>query len=334
MKNNLLLAALIVLTVAACRKDETNKFDGPSLEEQNSGFSITSPLVISKSSVNFSAGETVYFTAGMSKTSDWKITITGQSSGAVKVIEGTSKTILASDATWEGSTTQLPIFKNEVCKVQLTFAGESDTLSGTVTVTGIKANSGYVIADFETGLNTGWGFFAQSGANMDFQIRTDAAAPQGGSYLNLAGKVDWDWLIGLVNFKASADGHVTFPLTSNPNNSYFNAMIYGDPTLKNSIVLFQFQEDENGDGTFTPASDDEYDVEIKVTWTGWKLISLKYSDIVTLVNGAAATPAGNKQHNPDKISQINMLHLANPSSGIAKSKVDYIIFTENAPLKP
>jgi hypothetical protein len=111
-------------------------------------------------------------------------------------------------------------------------------------------------------------------------------------------------------------------------------MVYGEPGLINSIVLFQFQEDENGDGTFTATSDDQYDVEIKVDWTGWKLISIKYSDLATLVNGAPSTPNGNQQHNPDKIKQINMLHLANPSSGFAKAKLDYIIFTENGPLNP
>ena len=36
----------------------------------------------------------------------------------------------------------------------------------------------------------------------------------------------------------------------------------------------------------------------------------------------------------NKIKTINMLHLANPNSGFAKSKLDYIIFTENGPLVP
>jgi hypothetical protein len=270
----------------------------------------------------------------MSKTSNWKIKITGQTSGAVKEITGTSKTIALNDAIWNGSTSQLPMFRNEICAIQLTFVGESDTIVDQVKITGVKSNSGYVIADFENGLNSGWTSFIQQGANMDFQIKTDNFAPQGDDYLNMAGTVNWDWLIGLINFKASADGFVTFPLNPNGNNLYFNAMVYGEPGLLNSIVLFQFQEDENGDGTFTASSDDQYDVEIKVDWVGWKLISIKYSDLVTLVNGAPSSPNGNQQHNPDKIKQINMLHLANPLSGPAKTKLDYIIFTENGPLNP
>jgi hypothetical protein len=335
MKTLKFIVALIVLgiTFSACRKDAP-KFDGPSLEELNGGFSILDPFYVSRDSVDFSSGETVYFTCGMSKTSNWKIKITGQTSGAVKEITGTSKTIALNDAIWSGSTSQLPMFRNEICAIQLTFVGESDTIVDQVKITGVKSNSGYVIADFENGLNSGWTSFIQQGANMDFQIKTDNFAPQGDDYLNMAGTVNWDWLIGLINFKASADGFVTFPLNPNGNNLYFNAMVYGEPGLLNSIVLFQFQEDENGDGTFTASSDDQYDVEIKVDWVGWKLISIKYSDLVTLVNGAPSSPNGNQQHNPDKIKQINMLHLANPLSGPAKTKLDYIIFTENGPLNP
>lgn len=308
--------------------------DGPSLEEIYGVFGVTETLYISKDSVDFSAGQTVYFTAAMTKTSDWKITITGQTSGAIKIITGTSKAIEINDALWDGSTTLFPIFKAEMCDVELTFDGEVDTLTGTIKILAPKINSGYLITDFESGFDPGWSSFIQSGANMDFQIHTDATAPQGGSYFNMAGEVNWDWLIGLVNFKASADGYVTYPLGTNPNNVYFNAMIYGEPGLPNSLIIFQFQEDENGDGTYNATSDDEYAIEIPIDWEGWKLVTLKYNDIITMSGGNPVTPNGNNQHNADKIKQINMLHLANPTSGFAKSKIDYIIFTDNSPLKP
>ena len=66
----------------------------------------------------------------------------------------------------------------------------------------------------------------------------------------------------------------------------------------------------------------------------WKLISVKYTDLVTLVNGAPGIPKGNKQHNPDRLLKVSLLHLANPTTGFSKSKMDYLIFTENAPLEP
>ena len=69
-------------------------------------------------------------------------------------------------------------------------------------------------------------------------------------------------------------------------------------------------------------------------WEGWKLISMKYSDIFTLVNGSPSTPKGNGLHNPNKLSKISMLHLANPNNGFASTKLDYIMFSNNKPLEP
>ena len=324
----------IVAVLVACRKKEIDKMDGPSLQDLNGQFSVISTLEASKDSVDFSANETVFFTAEFSKTIEWKLNIIGLTSGAVKTIQGTGNALTESLSLWNGSTTSLPLFKSENCKVQLTFTGETDTLIDYVKVTQPKTNAGYVVADFETGFNSGWSSFIQSGADMDFQIKSDITAPQGNAYYNLAGTVDWDWLIGYVYFKASAGGNATFPLNSNPNSVYFNVMVWGDPSLTNSLILFQFQEDDNADGNYTAASEDQYAVEIPVNWTGWKLVSLKYNDIPCLVNGQPAAPAGDGVHNSNKIKQVNMLHLANPASGYAKAKLDYIIFTENGPLNP
>ena len=322
------------ILITACRKDELNVIDGPSLQDLNGAFVIINGLQASKDSVDFSAGESVYFTAEMSKTSEWKLSISGMTSGAVKEFTGISSSVDVNQSLWTGSTTNFPIFKAEMCKVQLTFTGEVDTLTAYVKVMAPKTNTGFLISDFETGFNSGWASFVQLGANMDFQIKSDITAPEGDSYYNMAGTVDWDWLIGLVNFKATAYGSTTLPLSSNPNNVYFNLMVYGEPGLTNSLVLFQFEEDENGDGAFTSASEDMYSLQINVDWVGWKLVSIKYSDIPCLVNGSPAAPSGEGTHQSDKIRQINMLHLANPVSGFAKSKLDYIIFTENGPLIP
>jgi hypothetical protein len=77
-----------------------------------------------------------------------------------------------------------------------------------------------------------------------------------------------------------------------------------------------------------------YSHQISINWVGWKLISIRYSDLVAMVNGAPAAASGNDVFEPNKLMQINMLHLANPKSGYAKSKLDYIIFTQNNPLQP
>jgi hypothetical protein len=335
MKKNLsIFALLIIILGSACRK-KTSTFDGPSIDEIFSDFKVTQTFKADRDSVNFTTGEKVVFTASFNKVVDWKITIKGSTSKGVKMISGTSKTINASNATWNGSITDFPMFSAENCEAKLTIKDVVDTFVIAEKIVGTKKLDGFIIADFENGLNSKWTKFAQTGANMDFQVKTDALAPEGKKYLNMAGTVNWDYLIGLIDFPASAyANNVTFPLNPNPDAVYFNCLIYGIPNTNPSIVLFQFKEDENGDGVFTPASDDEYDLEIKVDWEGWKLISVKYSDITTLVNGAPATPKGNALHNANKLGKISMLHLANPSDGFASSKLDLVMFTENSALQP
>jgi hypothetical protein len=330
-----ILLFLAISLFGACRKKQTT-FAGPSIDEIFSEFTVVEAFKADKDSVNFTTGNNVIFSAKFNKIVDWKITITGAKTKGVKVISGTSKIIDASNATWNGSISKLPMFGIENCEAKLTIKDITDTFTINEKITGTKKINGFILADFETGLSSKWTKFIQTGANMDFQVKADSLAPEGLKYLNMAGTVNWDYLIGLIDFPASAYGTAltTLPLNTNPSSVYFNCMVYGTSSANPSIILFQFKEDENADGTFVPASEDQYDYEIKVDWEGWKLVSVKYSDITSLVNGAPASPKGNGLHNADKISKVSMLHLANPSNGFASSKLDLVMFTENVPLQP
>jgi hypothetical protein len=335
MKNSKILILLCTLAlIGACRKKSTT-FDGPSINDIFSDFKLLQNFKADRDSVNFGTGQNVIFSAAFNKTVEWTITIKGTTSKAIKTITGTSKNIDATNATWNGSTTVLPIFAQENCAVELKIKDVADTYTLTEKIVGVKKNNGFVVADFETGLLTAWTKFFQSGANMDCQVKTDTLAPEGKKYLNMAGTVNWDYLIGLVDFPATAYGTAkTFPLNTNPDGVYFNAMIYGTSAANPTIVLFQFKEDENADGAIDPNKDDQYDYQLNVDWEGWKLVSIKYADLTSLVNGQPATPKGNGLRNPDKLGKISFLHLANPANGFASTKLDYIIFTDNGPLQP
>jgi len=331
MKNQLLFLLALTVLFSSCRKDEEGVIEGPDLNDVYGPFEVVSSLEPSQSNVDYAAGEDVYFTCELSKVIDWQLTITGQTSGAEKIINGTTKLLDFESATWDGSTTYFPMFKAEVCDVMLTFSGESDTLYTIVTIDQPKTNSGFVIADFETGWNPNWTTFIQSGAGMNFNILTTPPAPQKTSYYNMEGTVNWDWLTGLVDFNASAYGSTTIPLSDNGDNLYFNVIVFGAPGVPNgefnSRILFRFDEDENEDGSFNANNEDQWGFEQIIQWEGWKLITFKYSDMEGSGNG------GNI-HNPDKLNKVSVLHLADPSSGHAKSGIDYLIFTEDAPLQP
>jgi hypothetical protein len=333
MKNIFIYCILLSTLFFSCRKNKTT-FDGPSITDLYGDFKLLENFKVNKDSVAFANAETAIFSARFNKVTDWTIRIEGQNSKSVKILSGKSNMIDATNATWDGSTTLLPLFKQEQCKAVLRIAGITDSFVVPIKISSNKKNNGFLIADFENGFNTKWTKFVQTGANMDFNIKADSVAPQENKYLKMAGTVNWDWLIGLIDFNATAYGTANvLPLSTNAEGVYFNCLVYGVPNTNVSKVLFQFKEDENADGTFNAATEDQYDFLIDVTWEGWKLVTVKYADIPALSNGQPTTPKGNALHNPDKIGKISMLHLADPAVGFASCGVDYIIITDK-PLQP
>ncbi len=325
---NILFAALLL---AACERDTSTL--GPNLSDIYGEFKVFENFAVAKPNVNFTTGESEWFTARFSKTVDWEVHIIGQTSGAEKIITGKSGVLDQSNSLWNGSTTVLPMFKAEPCIAILTVPDEQFADTITLTVAGTKVNTGFVVADFESGINPGWTIFKQTGANMSFNIVASPTAAQANNYYDMGGEVDWDYLIGLMDFPSSAYQEPAFPLSSNPANVYFNVFL-GVPTgVTNEIVLFQFREDENGDGIYQ-SNEDMYSLELKNLPEGWQTISVKYADLVALVNGVPSTPAGNALHEPNKLLMVSMLFLADPASGYSQTFMDYIIFTENAPLEP
>ena len=344
-----LVAALSLVALASCKYD-SEIFDGPDLNDLYGDFIIEQTFQANCDSVDFSILlQKVNFSAVFSKPVDWQITITGLSSGAIKTVSGKSKTIDVSNSTWNGSTTVFPMFNKENCAVMLSFPSEPDTLRDTVKIIETKIDAGFLIADFNTGAPTGTSqistygqytsdpptplpptptAFIQSGASMDFKAKNTETVAEGAYYYNMAGTVNWDWAIGLIEFPASTYSLTYFPLGTNPDNVYFNLLVWGEPGISNALLQFSFREDDNGNGVFNSGSDDEAVYEIKnINWVGWKLVSIKYS-------GTTLSTNGNGLYNPEKIVSMRAFLLADPSSGFSKCKMDYMIFTANKPLEP
>lgn len=327
-----IISVLLVITaLSGCRVDE--EFDGPSLNDLYGDFAVISPLQISNDPVDFSTGETTAFTAEFTKNISWTLRITGLETGAIKEISDFSNTLDASNATWNGTTTLLPMFRPELCAVELTFDNEPDTLRDTVLVTGVTNHPGLLLSDFESGTNPGWITFSQSGANMSFTIDDEGASAQGTHYFDIGGTVNWDWLIALIHMPAVAYGGTTFNLSENPAEVFFNSMLFKPSDLNNGIMLFQFREDDNGDGAYSN-NEDMYSYEIAMAENGWNQYSIRYADIPTLINGQPAAALGNGIHEPHKLMQVSALFLANPNSGYANAYLDYLLFTEGSPLIP
>lgn len=309
---------------------------GPNLADIYGPFTIFEDFDASTDKVDFGAGQSVVFSARFNKNVDWEIHVIGQTSGAEKIFSGKSNVINQDNGRWNGSTTNLPMFKNEQCLAFLTVLDEgySDTLGSFITIESVKIDDGFVVADFETGLNPGWIIFKQSGADMSFQIRQSDSAAQAQNFYHMGGAVNFDYLIGYIYFPATAYNEVYFPLPENPDNSYFNVQLSKEEGINNEIILFRFLEDDNGDGVFNTSNEDMYSLELKNINKDWTTISIRYADLQALVNGAPSTPAGNGLREPSKLLKVEVLFLADPSSGYSQTSMDYIIFTENKALEP
>jgi hypothetical protein len=328
----LALSGSVALFLSACERNLTP--DGPNLGDLYGNFEIREGLAVSATTVDFSAGQTVHFTAKTSISADWVLEVRGTTSGSRWRLEGKSKELNAANATWEGQTTQFPTFAAENCAVKLWYVGQPDTLRSTVQVTGTRALEGVVLDAFDApAIQTHWTPFLQTGANMKFTTVNEAPRAQGSSYYRMGGAVAWDWLIGMLDLFAddfnTTDG---FGLPTDATKVYFNGIFKQKAGLSNGIVLLQFREDDNGDGVYQSSNEDLWAVELR-PGANWKLESLKYSDLVTLINGAPASSVGNGIHEPHKLHQVSVLFLANPSSGYAECDADALLFSLNSPAK-
>jgi hypothetical protein len=329
MKNLKFLLLILPFFFASCEKE---KIEGPSLNDLYGELNILESLSIVGDSADFSIGESIYFTASFSKQVDWTIRIKGINSGSVKIISGKSNEINQSNSTWNGSSTLLPFFIAEDCDLELTFEMHDDTIYNQVNVQSAKIYNNentVLITDFENGFNPNFTGFFQAGCTKSLVTN---GAGEGNKYLAQYGTCDWDWLIGYVDY-FSDYWYDQEDLVNDPTKLYFNIMINGASTisdvsdLPNSLFKLEFYEDENGDDYHDASSEDRYDYEFDVDWTGWRMISICYNDLIP-----PSSNAGDGVKEPSKIFKVRTLLLANPESGFAKADVDFLIWSFNAPI--
>jgi hypothetical protein len=329
---NIILFIFSGLLVTSC-DHETDTFDGPSLVDRFGPFNVTTDLEASRSTVDFANGEEVVFTAQFNKNVNWVLEITGMESGSVKRIEGFSRTIDASNATWDGGTTVLPLFGAEVCTAVLTVP-EEPSYTGTATVETVSrksyADAGVLFTDFETALgpdafigNFEFEFTAQTGR------QTDNPA-EGDTYFLLEGtdNVVPNFFVGLVDISATVTGetYVQVPTTV-PEDLYFNCFLYSDAG-PHGLAIIDFIIDSNDSGEF----EDGQDAAVRVstdynlaTWEGWRKISHPMSE------------TGVTQAQLEKLVAIRLLLIsdlnAQPDPPLQVDYgIDFMIFTSGGPL--
>ncbi len=316
----------ILSFISGCKHDD-EVFEGPSLQDQFGEFAIEQPLTLSTDPVDFSAGEHMIFFAKLSINANWKIEVTGLSSGAKKIIEDNNKVIDDVNATWDGGASGFPAFGVETCAVEMTFPNHSsDTLRDTLTISGLKSEDASitVISNFESGIATQWTEWGQATVTQQI-LCNDNNSAKGTCYYSMGGIVGWDWGIGNIIF---SDSSGSYNLSSNSQAVYFNAGLKGVNSVGTSIMQFSFQEDDNQDGVFDNATEDSWIYEYTIADSSWTLVSFPYADL------AGGITNGNGLLEPHKIISVTAFLLADPQAGEVVTHLDQLVFSTNRPYEP
>lgn len=321
----------IILTISSC-DHKTDIYDGPNLIDRFGDFIVIDSLQKNRTTVDFSAGEDVVFTAKFNKNIAWIIEIVGLESGAKKIIEGFNRTIDVNNAKWLGGTTELPFFKNELCSVRLTVPEEPEYIdSTTIEITGTKIYGGTLFTDFEAepgqGINVG---------NFEFELtansgrKMDGNAAQGQTYYLMEGtdNVVPNFFVGLININSTIAGATYAPLpTTVPEDLFFNCFMYSDGG-PHGIAVIQFVFDTNNNGQFDDGVDQTFQLEgdFPLNWVGWRHIKHSMADV------------NMSQAQLEKLVSIRVLLIsdknAQPTPPLPVDfGIDYMIFTQGAPLE-
>jgi|GEM_PF-2726111 len=318
----------LLFAVSSCSKETL----GPDIVGLYSPATIIDSLKKSQPNVDFSKDETVYFTAKFEKTTDWLLTLKGNTSGAVKTFTGVSSSLDVSNARWTGYANTVPSFQKENITATLTFKHTTDTLKTTITTTGLRNldKDGVLVTNFSSFK------FVHSWANDPVNQNCDWAyadklyngfpKADGGAYCTMMGhpwKNDFNNdkihpvtnpYVNYLDIKASkADFNYVdyFPLPADSNRVYFSLMVYGTGT-PNTRLLVNFME-ENIDARYA---------DIKITWTGWKLLTFQYAELLDKIT---------TKNQPDKVNQVSFI-LLNSKTGPFEATGSFIDPVANPPL--
>ena len=328
------------ITLFSCDKEEQI---GPDLEGIGFEPTPTTELTSSTREVDFSVGNsTMFFSQEFEKSTNWKITLEGLNSGAKKVLQNSSTSINKENSLWDGLADGTPYFQKEKVKVTLSYPNypEFEVSIDTFAITGIVANSikSVLFTSFDV-LPTIY-FFSNASRPLDGWVtdwptttntNTKFDKYNGTPYLFLEGS-PWEedangkgkgTYIDITEMPASKGDTVKskyLPLYSDPSRVYVNLAVYGTGTLDAHLSV-QFVED-NGTGITRVWS-------IKPTWSGWKNISIKYSDLVSEDKTA---------YNPQIVKKIGLLFesdedVANhPNRKTVSIAIDQLEFSFDSPL--
>jgi hypothetical protein len=350
---NTILIGLIFLF--SCAKKEPI---APDLGVISEPVGFGNAFAVNNANPNFYNNDKIYFSATFSKQTHWLVTITGNTSGAVKTFEGNGTEISAFNAYWDGTANALPSFRAEVVTAVLSFpsaisASAPFPLSLNITIVKPKdLNYGNVlVTDFNVAK------FGGSSANPNLFWPHDFVStmayndiphinPDGNPYCIMGPYGAWQAntnfvghnspYVDFLGISANSVGYPTyFPLIADPTKIYFNMMVYNNALPSNAWIQVTLSEDNLHPNPVLNDTIIGKTINIYPNWnTGWQLVTASYLDF----KSSDTTITSN---NPQKIRGITIVLLSNASQAIldagtnpVSATFDHLIFTHYKPYQP
>lgn len=338
--NYILLNFIILILINGCKKDPI----GMDIEALGNYPDTVHAFLKNRDTLHTTLNETAYFTATFKNTVIWQLTITGLNSGAKKVFKGTGTVLDQSNTLWNGGADNPPLkFSNEPVKAVLSFPSFPNVTFSTNLYIFIDGSYNYtksfLVSDFSSVHIYQFGQTPPNDGNKwwvsDYKLPNNTntpynPSPDGNNYLLFQnspqpGNPYIDYM--RIDANVSQDGvssDSTFTLYVDPNQVYFNIYAYNTVTsgTNDAWVTIQFNESDGSQRTF--------DIK-QPNWTGWKLLSVKYSD---LVPAAGTSGSGN----PSKLVSIGWVFLSAQTDLTTPETVsialDHPIFTFGGPYQP
>jgi hypothetical protein len=295
-----------------------------------------------------------YYVANFSSTARWTITISSWKTHAVKTITGLSDYIDETNSKWDGSSSNEYFFGNpyvdDSAQIKLSFIGTDIVVLDTIRIIGTKIYhqqtfngiSHYLVDDFDGGNTLGVfsSFYpdlmdaggGNTGSNAYYPRKL-----QGDYSYHMYGKdINSNTYIGSCNTPTLNDFALgTFTVTD-PRELFINMYVYGYGKQNTTVSVIAYENDadqalgvyniHNPDGSITIIND-KLIYYIPVTWTGWKLVSFRYSEFRKPGTGAGL---GNNRLNPEKLCGLALELDSYPTQGYeVEALVDMVVVTEN-----
>jgi hypothetical protein len=345
-RNSILLLSTLcvcILSISCKRDKHPEKMIGPEYRNADPDFFVVDDaFTMSPSNEVDLTKALVAFDAKFSQEVTYFLKLSSNNGASVNF---TGKAADLSKVKWDGGHNGLYFFNAKDSVIaELSFLGSNKILKDTLTIKTPKSY-GVLVNDFETVKPAGhkkfpasWYVFGgEAGSGLNGAYNGVVSYPQ-----NITG-VDWNtpsvkppsgnnyyYMSGLdVNndfYVDGAGGIVALNLkTTNPDSVYYNVFVYGRGFVNDKGSL-KIQENDNGKGGIED-NEDELFYDFKINWTGWKLISVKYSDF-----SFTASIVGNRIREPHKAGKVGFTLLSDPSGASTQYGFDYPIFTYGKPL--